>query len=130
MKILLVEDDPTIQRALSKLMEKRGATVDKESSGKSAINLILQGDYDKIICDLMLQDIHGFDILEEARQKYSSGQIKNKFIIITAYSSPQVLEKAAAYGCKLFPKPFEDIQQVLDVFLEPPEPESSVGTEN
>ena len=118
MKILLVEDDPTIQRALSKLMEKRGAEVDKESSGKSAIGLILANDYDKIICDLMLQDIHGFDILEEAKQKYSSGQIQKKFIIITAYSSPQVLEKAATYGCQLFAKPFDDIQKVLDVFLE------------
>jgi CheY-like chemotaxis protein len=119
-KILLVEDDPTIQRALSKLMQKRGASVDKEASGKSAIELIIKNDYDKIICDLMLQDIHGFDILEEAKQKYSSGQIKEKFIIITAYSSAQVLEKAATYGCRLFAKPFDDLPKVLDVFLEKP----------
>ncbi len=118
MKILLVEDDPTIQRALSKLMEKRGAKVDKESNGKSAINLILKKDYDKIICDLMLQDIHGFDILEEAKKKYSASQIRQKFIIITAYSSPQVLKKAEAYGCRLFAKPFDNIQEVLDIFLE------------
>jgi CheY-like chemotaxis protein len=120
MKILLVEDDLTIQRALSKLMEKRGAIVEKQSSGKAAIELILKNDYDKIICDLMLQDIHGFDILEEAKQKYSSGQIKQKFIIITAYSSAQVLDKAASYGCRLFAKPFDDLPEVLDVFLEKP----------
>ncbi|MBT7608373.1 MAG: response regulator [Bacteriovoracaceae bacterium] len=117
MKILLIEDDPTIQRALSKLMEKRGATVVKESSGKAAIELILQNNYDKIICDLMLQDIHGFDILEEAKQKYSSGQIKKMFIIITAYSSTQVLDKAASYGCQLFAKPFDDLPKVLDIFV-------------
>jgi DNA-binding response OmpR family regulator len=118
MKILLVEDHIPIQKALAKHMQKRGADVDKTALGEVAIKLILEHDYDKIICDLGLPDIHGFDIIEEAKKKYSSGQIQQKFIIITAYSSAQVLEQAATYGCRLFAKPFDDVQQVLDVFLE------------
>ena len=117
MKILLVEDEPLIQKSLKLLLERNLATVDVEQSGKNAIKLILKNDYDRIVCDLMLQDITGFDIIEDAKAKYGPDEIKHKFIIITAYSSPQVLEKAAEYGCKVISKPFEDTNKAIDIFL-------------
>lgn len=65
----------------------------------------------------MLQDISGFDVIEEAKRKYSPEQISELFIIITAYSSPQVLEKAALYKCQILSKPFEDLNQAIRIFL-------------
>ena len=41
----------------------------------------------------MLQDITGFDIIEDSKAKYSAQEISKKFVIITAYSSDQVLTK-------------------------------------
>lgn len=98
-------------------MEKRGCTVEVESLGRSAIQKILNGQYDRIICDLMLQDITGFDIIEESKKKYSLDEISQIFIIITAYSSEQVLEKASQYGCCVLSKPFNDIQQAIEIFI-------------
>ena len=116
-KILLIEDEPLIQKSLKKLLERRGVEVAIESRGKEAIALILNQDFDRIICDLMLQDISGFDVIEEAKQRYNINEISKLFIIITAYSSPHVIEKASQYGCQLLSKPFENIDDALNIFL-------------
>jgi len=116
-KILLIEDEPLIQKSLRKLLEKKGAEVIVESRGRDAIQLILNHDFDKIICDLMLQDISGFDVIEEAKARFTMADISKLFIIITAYSSPHVMEKANQYGCLLISKPFENIDEVLTIFL-------------
>ncbi len=115
-KILLIEDEPLIQKSLKKLLEKRGAEVTVESSGKEAIQLILNQKFDRIICDLMLQDISGFDVIEEAKGRFTMAEISKLFIIITAYSSPHVIEKANQYGCLLLSKPFENIEEALRIF--------------
>lgn len=116
-KILLIEDEPLIQKSLKKLLEKRGVEVTVESRGREAIQLILNQKFDRIICDLMLQDISGFDVIEEAKAKFSITEISKLFIIITAYSSPHVIEKATQYGCLLLSKPFENIDEALTIFL-------------
>lgn len=87
------------------------------SSGTEAIALIRENNFDRIISDLMLTDISGFDILEECKNIFSFQHISKKFIIITAYSSEQVLAKADSYGCKVLNKPFEDIAKVISIFL-------------
>ena len=116
-KILLIEDEPLIQKSLKKLLEKRGAEVVVESLGREAIQLILNQNFDRIICDLMLQDISGFDVIEEAKGRFTMAEISKIFIVITAYSSPHVIEKATQYGCRLISKPFENIDEVLTIFL-------------
>lgn len=107
--ILIIEDEPLISQSLKKMLEKRGHRVEVTESGNEAIQLIAAGDYDRIVCDLMLQDITGFDVLEESRQRYSPEEMGRKFIIMTAYNSPQVLEKARNYQCEILNKPFEDL---------------------
>lgn len=117
MKILVVEDEVLIQKSLQIMLSKRGAKVDVSSSGKSAIEMIHSNNYDRVICDLMLQDITGFDVIEESKAKYTLDEISKLFVIITAYSSEQVLEKAKAYGCQVLNKPFEDMGKALEIML-------------
>ncbi len=116
-RILLVEDEPLIQKSLKKLLEKKGVEVTVESRGREAIQLILNQKFDRIICDLMLQDISGFDVIEESKARFTIAEISKLFIIITAYSSPHVIEKAQQYGCLLLSKPFENIEEALAIFL-------------
>lgn len=115
MKILIIEDEILIQQSLKKLLNKRGIDVDVSSDGKTAIQLINTNHYNRIVCDLMLRDITGFDIIEESKKIFSNEEIKNKFVIMTAYSSEQVLEKASKYGCKILNKPFVNLQEALKV---------------
>ena len=116
-KILLIEDEILIQKSLKKLLEAQGAIVSVESSGKDAIETIFHNDFDKITCDLMLKDITGFDVIEESKKKYTIDEIGHLFVIITAYSSQQVLDKAKSYGCQVLSKPFEDMKKALEIFL-------------
>ncbi len=117
MNILIIEDEILIQKSLKKLIELKGHAVSATGNGKEAIELILSNTYDKIICDLMLQDITGFDIIEESKQKFDIKQIAKLFIIMTAYSSDQVLSKARSYGCKVINKPFDNINETLKEIL-------------
>ncbi len=117
-KILIIEDEILIQQSLKKLFERRGFSVDVSASGKIAIDMIMTNNYDRIICDLMLQDISGFDVIEESKKKYSGPEIGEKFVIMTAYNSPQVLTRATSYQCRLLNKPFDDIEQAMRLMTE------------
>lgn len=116
--ILIIEDEILIQQSLKKLFERRGFIVDVSASGKIAIDLVLQNDYHRIICDLMLQDISGFDVIEESKKKFSPEEISTKFVIMTAYNSPQVLSRANSYQCRLLNKPFDDIELAMRLMTE------------
>ncbi|POB13116.1 MULTISPECIES: response regulator [Pseudomonadati] len=114
MKILVVEDELLIQKTIVTLLKRKGVDVMSTASGKEAIELIKEHNYERIICDLMLQDITGFDIIEESKTKYNESEISKIFYIITAYSSEQIVQRAASYGCKVIQKPFDDINNFLN----------------
>lgn len=116
--ILIIEDEILIQQSLKKLFERKGFKVDVSASGKLAIDMILNNSYDRIICDLMLQDISGFDVIEESKKKFSAEEISKKFVIMTAYNSPQVLSRANSYQCRLLNKPFDDLEHAMKIMTE------------
>jgi CheY-like chemotaxis protein len=118
MKILIVEDEILIQKSLSILLKRRGANVDATASGQRAIEMIKENNYDRIVCDLMLQDITGFDVIEESKAIYTLSDISTKFIIITAYSSEQVILNAKKYNCVIINKPFQDMNSALDTMMD------------
>lgn len=120
MNILLVEDEPLIQKTLKLLFTKKGAKVTATSSGHEAIKYILSQDFDIIVCDLMLQDITGFDVIEEAKKRLDPDQISKKFKIITAYSSIQILERIKKYNCSIYSKPFADVNLIIDNIMSEP----------
>jgi CheY-like chemotaxis protein len=66
----------------------------------------------------MLQDISGFDVIEESKKKFSPDEISKKFVIMTAYNSPQVLSRANSYQCKLLNKPFDNLEEAMKVMTE------------
>jgi CheY-like chemotaxis protein len=118
LKVLIIEDEILIQKSLTILLSKRGASVDATASGVEAIKLIKNNQYDRIVCDLMLQDITGFDVIEESKSTFDIDQIGKKFIIITAYSSEQVIENAKKYKCDILNKPFTNMNEALDKILD------------
>jgi CheY-like chemotaxis protein len=116
--LLVIEDEILIQQSLKKLLERKGFKVDVSASGKLAIDMILANHYDRIICDLMLQDISGFDVIEESKKKFTLEEIGEKFVIMTAYNSPQVLSRASSYLCKLLNKPFDNLDEAIRLMTE------------
>jgi CheY-like chemotaxis protein len=111
--ILIIEDELLIAQSLKRLLERRGHHVMTTESGSRAIELIQIEKFDRIVCDLMLQDISGFDVMEESKRLFGLNFIAKHFIIMTAYSSEQVLEKAKLYGCSIIHKPFGNISDTM-----------------
>ena len=70
MKILLVEDEPKLSKAVAKALKNFGFTVDIIDDGKAAYERIrlYHNDYDLVILDLMLPSIEGHIICRRVRE--------------------------------------------------------------
>lgn len=68
MKILVVEDEPTIAQILREGLEEVGHEVVTDN-GRKAVELALQGAFSLIILDIMLPGTNGWQILEEVRSR-------------------------------------------------------------
>ncbi|MCB9094635.1 MAG: response regulator [Halobacteriovoraceae bacterium] len=117
-KILIIEDEILIGQSLKILFENKGFHAILTQNGVDGINKILNDDFDLIICDLMLNDISGFDILEDSLKKYRREDIPRRFIIMSAYSSAQISERARRYNCLFLSKPFDNINATVDSIIE------------
>jgi two-component system, OmpR family, response regulator len=80
MRLLLIEDDPDLNRELSSELGKRGFAVDSCHEGVDGAFMGETEPYDIIILDLGLPDLPGLQILEQWRGK----GIKTPVLILTA----------------------------------------------
>jgi two-component system KDP operon response regulator KdpE len=67
-RILLVDDEPAIQRALGPLLRARGYDVDIAASGHEALRLFADRAPDLIVLDLGLPDLEGSEVCRRIRQ--------------------------------------------------------------
>ncbi len=65
MRVLVVEDDMTLQKALCKSLGKYGYAVDSADDGKQALELIDIYPYDVIVLDLNLPKMNGWMFSEK-----------------------------------------------------------------
>ncbi len=104
MRILLVEDDPTVADALSLIVRSAGSIVDQVGTGEEAIDLTKHYDYDAVILDLMLPDIEGYEVVRRMR----AGKIDTPVVILSGLSRPQAKVKGLGAGADDFiTKPFD-----------------------
>lgn len=66
-RILVVEDDPAVQKALRRLFETEGFTVEIQSDGRSAIDSVLASPPSAIVLDLRLPKVSGSDVCRELK---------------------------------------------------------------
>ncbi len=83
MKILIVEDDPSLQEVMVTFFEKEHYVVESASSFESAFSKIAVYDYDCILLDIMLPDGDGLTLLQKLRDIDKSKNV----IIISAKDS-------------------------------------------
>src|ERR1700677_787697 len=66
-RILVVEDDPTVQKALRRVFETEGYTVEVQGNGKSALESFQAAPPAIIILDLRLPQLSGSDLCREVK---------------------------------------------------------------
>ncbi|WP_375162241.1 response regulator transcription factor [Fictibacillus sp. WQ 8-8] len=67
LKILVVEDDLSIQRSINMGLRKFGYAVDSASDGEEALQMVEIYEYDAVVLDLNLPKIDGIEVLREIR---------------------------------------------------------------
>lgn len=69
-RILIVDDDPALLEALPENIRNRigDIEVDTADSGRRALTLIAEVDYDAIVTDIKMPELDGLSLLEKARQ--------------------------------------------------------------
>src|SRR5262245_29769871 len=72
MRILVVEDEVDLARALRRALEEDGLAVDVAHDGESGLYQAESVDYDAILLDLMLPRLDGWDCLRRLRKKKST----------------------------------------------------------
>jgi two-component system, OmpR family, alkaline phosphatase synthesis response regulator PhoP len=106
-RLLLVEDEPGLQLALSDRLTAEGYTVETAGDGNTAVTRATGEPFDVILLDVMLPGRDGFDVAKTLRQQ----GIQTPILMLTARS--QVVDRVV--GLKLgaddyLTKPFETIE--------------------
>ena len=68
MRLLLVEDDVKLARALKRGLAREGYSVDLAGNGAEALAEARSHDYDAVVLDVMLPGLDGFSVCEELRR--------------------------------------------------------------
>ena len=69
MRVLVVEDDPTISGFVAKGLREAGYAVDEAPDGERGLSMAIQTSYDAAIVDLMLPRRDGLSLIEELRRR-------------------------------------------------------------
>lgn len=103
MKILIVEDEPSLRDIMCKELLKEGHVVEPVASFAQASEKVAIYNYDCILLDIMLPDGNGLDLLKEVRHM---GKREN-IIIISARNSIEERVLGLDLGADDYlPKPF------------------------
>lgn len=68
-RIVLIDDDPHIARALELFFRHEGMQVESRPTGREGLEALETGQFDLVLLDLDLPDIDGFAVLERLRSR-------------------------------------------------------------
>lgn len=103
MKVLLVEDNPQLNKALTTLLKRSSYIVDSAFDGEEALYYLKEYRYDVIVLDVMLPKIDGFEVLRRTRKS----EVHTPIIMLTAKSTVEDKVTGLNLGADDYlPKPF------------------------
>jgi len=83
--VLIIEDNPTMVRALTDNFAAKGYQVRTAMDGEQGLTAALAGNADLIILDIMLPKVNGFEICSKVREK----KLDTPIIMLTAKDQEQ-----------------------------------------
>lgn len=109
-RVLLLDDDPSMQRLVARILGNEGFRVDVFLTGSEAISALERQAYDVLLLDLMMPHEGGMTVIRHLRTK--NPPMLKRSILLTA--SPDSLIGALSGEVeKVVQKPFEP-QQLID----------------
>lgn len=105
-RVLVIEDEDNIALALEFLLKREGYDVDRWPTGAAALEHIRATHPGLVLLDVMLPEVSGYEICQEARLDPSLSDVR--ILIMTARGSVMERRKSMALGADGFiSKPFD-----------------------
>ena len=80
-RVLVVEDEPTVARLISDVLEDEGLHVDALLDGREALERVAEEDYDLVICDMKMPELDGEHFYKTLAA--SGNPLSRRFLFVT-----------------------------------------------
>jgi DNA-binding response OmpR family regulator len=97
-KILIIEDEKTLARALESKLTTLGFNVRVVFNGEEGLILLEKEEFSLILLDLIMPKMDGFMVMEDLKAK----KIKTPVIILSNLSQENDIKRTEAFGAKGF----------------------------
>lgn len=108
-KILIIDDERSIRSTLKEILEYEKYTVEEAKDGEEGLKMILDNEYDVVLCDIKMPKMDGMEVLEKV---YTSGK-EIPFIMISAHGSIETAVDATRKGAYDFITKPPDLNRLL-----------------
>lgn len=110
-KLLLIEDDTALRENTAELLELQGYDIITAADGKAGIAMAQSNDPDLIVCDIMMPEADGYEVLQTLADDPKTRQIP--FIFLSAKTEHKEVRKGMDLGADDYlTKPFEEEELV------------------
>ena len=112
-RILVVDDEPQMADSLKKNLMEEGYSVDTAATGAEAIELFDQGGHHLAICDLLLPDMDGLEVMRHLKDARALTEV----IVLTGHATvARAVEATRAGAFDFVEKPieFETLQRRIE----------------
>lgn len=104
MRVLLVEDDQATAKSIELILKSESMICDIAPLGEEGLEIGKLYDYDLIILDLMLPDMHGYEVLT----RFRSSKVNIPILILSGLSGSEEKIKGLGFGADDYlTKPFD-----------------------
>jgi PAS domain S-box-containing protein len=103
-RILVIDDETLAAKALARILREH--TVEIADHAPSGLNLLLQGEYDVIFCDLMMPELSGMAVFAEVERKRPAAASRMVFITGGTFTE-EARTFAARHADRCLFKPFD-----------------------
>jgi two-component system, cell cycle response regulator CtrA len=104
MRVLLIEDDTATAKSIELMLNAEGFNIYTTDLGEEGLDLGKLYDYDIILLDLNLPDLHGYDVLKKLRV----ARVETPVLILSGMGQPDDKVKGLGFGADDYlAKPFD-----------------------
>src|ERR1700736_6630774 len=112
MRVLLIEDDPTIAQSIELMLKSEGFNLYTTDLGVEGVDLGKLYDYDIILLDLNLPDMSGFEVLRSLRLS----KVETPILILSAIAGTDHKVRGLGFGADDYlTKPFHKDELVARI---------------
>ncbi|MBX7095481.1 MAG: sigma-54 dependent transcriptional regulator [Flavobacteriales bacterium] len=104
-KILIIDDERPIRRALREILEYEKFEVDEAEDGPSGLEQARSGDYDVVLCDIKMPKMDGMEVLDTLQKE----GVDSPVVMISGHGNIETAVEAIKKGA------FDFIQKPLDL---------------